>query len=80
MGVQNYEELIIYGIKGLPDETLAEIVDFVYFARQRALHPQVFAEERQLGLLGQDLKQLSRDEETHLEQEFADYEQRYPRE
>jgi len=80
MDVQSYEELIIRGIKGLPPETLVEIADFIYFARQRALHPQVFVEERQLALLGQELKQLSRDEEAHLEQEFADYEQRYPRE
>ncbi len=80
MDAQSYEELIIHGIKGLPTETLTEIVDFIYFARQRALQPQIFAEERQLALLGQELKQLSRDEEAHLEQEFADYEQRYPRE
>ena len=33
MAAQDYEQLIIHGIKGLPTETLAEIVDFVYFMR-----------------------------------------------
>ena len=31
-------------------------------------------------LLGAELKQLSRDEEEHLEKEFEGYEKRYPRE
>ena len=80
MAAQSYEELIIHGIKGLPTETLDEIVDFIYFARQRALQPQVFAEERQHALLGQELKEVSRAEEAHLEKEFEDYDSRYPRE
>jgi len=77
---QIYQQLIVQGIRGLPAETLAEIVDFIYFLRKRAQQPDSFAEELRSVLLGEELKQLSRDEEAHLEQEFADYEQRYPRE
>lgn len=33
MTIQNYQQLIIEGIKGLPQEMLAEIADFVYFAQ-----------------------------------------------
>jgi hypothetical protein len=79
MTTQTYQQLILEGIKGLPLDLLAEIADFVYFVRQRALQPQVFEEERQAALLRADLRQLSRDEEAHVEQEFADYDQRYPR-
>jgi hypothetical protein len=77
---QIYQQLIVQGIRGLPAETLAEIADFVYFLRKRIQQPDIFAEELRSALLGEELKQLSRDEEAHLEQEFADYEQRYPRE
>jgi hypothetical protein len=77
---QIYQQLIVQGIRGLPAEILAEIADFVYFLRKRIQQPDIFAEELRSALLGEELKQLSRDEEAHLEQEFADYEQRYPRE
>ena len=77
---QTYRQLIIQGIQGLPPEVLAEIADFIYFLRKRVLRPQVFEEELQSALLGEELKQLSRAEEAHLEKEFADYDQLYPRE
>ena len=34
MMTQNYQQLIIEGIKGLPPETLAEIADFIFFPPQ----------------------------------------------
>ena len=71
MTAQTYRQLIAEGIRGLPAETLAEITDFIYFVRKRALEQHRFEEE---------LKQLSRAEVAHLEKEFEDYEQRYPRE
>ena len=40
MTTQTYQQLIIEGIKGLPLEVLAEIADFIYFVRKRALQPQ----------------------------------------
>ena len=80
MMTQTYQQLIIEGIKGLPPEILAEIADFIYFIRQRALQPQAFEEELQNALVMAELKQLSRGEETHLEKEFENYDQLYPRE
>jgi hypothetical protein len=47
---ESYEQLIIRGLKGLPQELLAEIADFVYFVRQRAARPEVFEQERQQAL------------------------------
>lgn len=80
MTEQTYRQLIVKGIQGLPPELLAEIADFIYFLRKRALQPQAFEEERQNALLGEELRQLSRNEEAHLEKEFEGYEQLYPRE
>ncbi|MDI6735268.1 MAG: hypothetical protein QME42_03580 [bacterium] len=70
MTKQTYRHLIIEGIKGLPVEPLVEIVDYIYFVRKRALQPQAFEEELQNTLLNAELRQLSRDEEFHLEKEF----------
>jgi len=80
MAQPTFQQLIIEGIKGLPPETLAEIVDFIYFVRKRTLQPQAFAEEVHQALLNAELRHLSRDEEAHLENEFKDYDRRYPRE
>lgn len=80
MTTSAYEQLIIQDIKGLPPEILAEIADFISFVRQRALQPQTFNEELQNALREDELKNLSRTEEAHLEEEFAGYEQHYPRE
>jgi len=80
MTTPTYQQLIIEGIKGLPPEVLAEITDFVYFVRKRLLQPQAFEEELQSILLHEELRQLSRDEEAHVEQEFAGCDQLYPRE
>jgi hypothetical protein len=79
MTTRNYEQLIIEGIEGLPQEILAEIADFVYFVRKRILQPNTFEEELQDILLSAELRQLSRDEEAHLEKEFEDYDKLYPR-
>ncbi|MCI0488882.1 MAG: hypothetical protein L0229_20005 [Blastocatellia bacterium] len=80
MTAQNYQQLIIEGIKGLPPDVLAEIANFVYFIRKRAMQPQDFEEELHNALLNVELKQLSHQEEEHLEKEFEDYERLYPRE
>ena len=65
-----YQQLILEGIKDLPPEVLVEIVDFIYFVRKRTLQPQAFAEEVYPALLDAELRQLSCDEEAHLEDEF----------
>lgn len=79
MTSQTYEQIIVEGIKGLPEEMLAEIADFVYFVRKRATQPQAYEEELLSALMNAELRQMSRDEEEHLDQEFRDYDRRYPR-
>ncbi len=79
MATPPYQELILEGIRGLPEESLAEIADFVYFVRKRAIQPQAFEEELRNLLLCHELAQLSRDEEAHLEREFEGYDRLYPR-
>ena len=79
MTSQTYEQIIVEGIKGLPQEMLAEIADFVYFVRKRATQPQAYEEELLSALLNAELRQMSRDEEVHLDEEFRDYDRRYPR-
>jgi len=80
MAALSFEQLILEGIRGLPPEALAEITDFVYFVRKRVLQPQDYENELHSLLLSAELRQLSRDEDAHLEREFEDYEQRFPRE
>jgi len=80
MTAQGYQELIIEGVKGLPTEILAEVVDFVYFVRQRVLQPRMIEDDLRNAVLRAELRQFSRDEEVHLDKEFASYEQLYPRE
>ena len=73
-----YEQLIIEGIKGLPQDVLAEIAHFVFFMRKRITHPQSFEAELQTVLLEEDLTHLWEAELVHLEEEFTNYEQDYP--
>ncbi|MBT9159021.1 MAG: hypothetical protein AAGB97_01425 [Dehalococcoidia bacterium] len=80
MMIQTYQQLISEGIEGLPPEALAEIVDFIYFLRKRAFQPQAFEEDLENILLNRELRQLSRDEEAHLEKEFEQYDKHYPHE
>lgn len=47
----SYEELILAGIKGLPQDLLAEVADFVYVVRKRFTQPQVLDQELELILL-----------------------------
>lgn len=73
-----YRQLILDGIQTLPPEALEEIVDFVYFIRKKILQPQSFKNEHYDVVLRTELQSLSQAEQTHLEQEFADYERLYP--
>ena len=79
MNAKCYEQLIAEGLRGLSCEALAEITDFVFFVRKRLFEPEAFQEHLRESLLRAELKQLSRDEEAHLEGEFEGYEQSHPR-
>ncbi len=78
MTVQDYRQLIIHGINGLPPEMLAEITDFVYFVRKRAIRPKDYRDDMRETLLKMELQTMDQEELAHLEQEFEGYEQRYP--
>jgi hypothetical protein len=78
MTVQDYRQLIMYGINGLPSEMLAEITDFVYFVRKRAVSPKDYRIDMHETLLTAALQMMDHAELTHLEQEFEGYEQLYP--
>lgn len=77
---QPYHQMVVDGIKGLPPEMLAEIVDFIYFVRKRKFEPMAFSEDLRTLMLHADLRRLSEKENEHLEKEFEGYDERYPRE
>ena len=79
MNVYVYQELITEGIKGLPADLLREVADLVYLLRKRSQDPQAFANEQRDFLLAGELTVLNRNEVGHLEEEFSNYEQLYPR-
>ena len=80
MTTSHYHQMILDGLKGLPQHVLDEIVDYVYFVRKRALQPTAFSEEIQSLALNNELRELSRNEVEHLDKEFENYEERFPRE
>jgi hypothetical protein len=80
MTTQTYLRMIVQGIRDLPAEALAEILDFVLFLRKRTLDPESFEREVEGILLNAELAGLSRDEQAHLEAEFEDYDRNFPRE
>ena len=71
MSGRDYQSAILEAIKGLPSESLAEIAGFVEFVRSRSPGQRRIA---------RDLRQLSRGQEAHLEEEFAGHDKLYPRE
>lgn len=77
MSVQDYRELILDGIKGLPDRALAEIADFIWVMRQRELDEGENDAFHQFSF-GVERSRLSMQNEAHLEEEFAGYDSRYP--
>lgn len=76
--MQAYEELIVKGIRGLPQDALAQVADFVYFLRQKTWHPEVIADAEYVAVVQLERGQAQKTEWQHLEVEFADYEQKHP--
>ncbi len=67
----DFEKVIIQGIKGLPQQYLGEVADFVIFMRQKSLKAYNFKEELSL---------LNEKEIKHLEEEFKDFDTLFPKE
>jgi hypothetical protein len=74
MSQTNYEQTIIAGVRRLSPERQREVLDFVYFLREREADGANYED-----LIKQDLADLECEELKHLEEEFADYEQLHPR-
>ncbi|MBU2461580.1 hypothetical protein KKH65_01745 [bacterium] len=72
MDVTRTETQILQNTKGLPTDALQEILDFVQFIRVRKL-------KSSLGDLGMELSSLDRSEAGHLEEEFKNYKELYPK-
>jgi hypothetical protein len=74
MNQTSYEQVIIAGVRNLSPERQREVADFVYFLRQREENGVEYEH-----LIEADLAALEADELKHLDEEFKDYEQLYPR-
>jgi hypothetical protein len=74
MNQTSFEQVILAGVRNLPPERQREVADFVYFLRQREAGGAEYE-----SLLKADLAALEVDELKHLDEEFKDYEQLYPR-
>lgn len=75
----NLEQVIWQNLQGLSTESLKEIADFILFVRKKNLFPEQFEQELWVDFLQQETAQLSHTETLHLENEFENYEELYPK-
>jgi hypothetical protein len=76
--MKHIEKLILKETKGLPPHALNEVLDFIQFIKEKKLKQNgddIFKSNLELELSLLDKKEL-----THLEEEFKDYKELYPRE
>lgn len=74
MSQTNYEQTIVAGVRRLSPERQREVADFVYFLRQREEEGASYEQ-----LIERDLADFESEELNHLEEEFAGYDQTFPR-
>lgn len=74
MNLTSYEQIIVAGVKQLSPERQREVADFVYFLREREANGAEYTQ-----LIEADLAELEGEELKHLEEEFKDYDQTFPR-
>jgi len=72
MNVTLVETQILQNIKNLPADALLEILDFVKFIRIRKL-------KKSSDNLTTELSNLDKSEAEHLEEEFKNYKELYPK-
>jgi hypothetical protein len=75
----NLEQVIWQNLQGLSTESLKEIAAFILFVRKKNLFPEQFEQELWVDFLQQETAQLSHAETSHLENEFENYEELYPK-
>jgi hypothetical protein len=76
--MKHIEKLILKETKGLPPHALNEVLDFIQFIKEKRLKQNgddIFKSNLEF-----ELSLLDREELTHLEEEFKDYKELYPRE
>ena len=66
-----FEQVIMQGIKDLPQQYLSEVADFVVFLRQKSIKSYNFQDELSL---------MNEQQIKHLEDEFKDFDQQFPKE
>ena len=74
MNQTSYEQIIVAGVKHLSPERQREVADFVLFLREREANGAEYTQSVEA-----DLAALSTDELKHLEEEFKDYDEKFPR-
>ncbi len=73
MTTAQLEKEILFYLKGLPNEALQEVIDYVQFLNLKK-------KRKNCDNLTEDLGNLGRYQTTHLEEEFKDYKKLFPRE
>lgn len=76
-GSVDLHETIIHGLQGLPESSLREIAEYIFFVRQKALSPNRFQQQFEEAMLMEELASLEMSEASHLEEEFKDYQGRH---
>jgi hypothetical protein len=71
------EKLILKETKGLPPFALNEVLDFILFIKEKKLKKKNYSFSSDLE---SELSLLDHKEMVHLEEEFKDYKELYPRE
>lgn len=72
------KQTIANGISDLSEESLQEIADFVLFIRAKKQHKIAFTETQLVNYIQRELSALSKAEQMHVEEEFADYPKKHP--
>lgn len=76
--MKQIEKLILKETRELPHYALNEILDFIQFIKEKKLKKK--REDIFKDSLSLELSLLNKKESSHLEEEFKDYKEIYPRE
>ncbi len=75
--MKQIEKLILKETKGLPLYALNEVLDFIKFIKEKRIEKR--EEENFIDNLNLELSLMDQKELCHLEEEFKDYKEIYPR-
>jgi hypothetical protein len=72
MDKETYQQLMMEWTNDLPLETVIQVTEYIYFLRTRQLRPKAFEEDIKDELLRMEVRNLSRNEQNHLEKELTE--------